>query len=242
VTSQNPNSATRPLVICIALRGYHRFFRKCIDTQRLYCRNHNYDYRLINRIPYRLPAADASWLKIPIILEALNAGRPWVMTIDADCEIRTETPELESLHRSGKSVYMALGHSRRINAGVIIVANTAQAHTLFSTILEHSHEPVPRAHRAAYENGHVIHFATNHDAVCLLEHRLWNNNSSFDASSYIQHYTGDLRPYYLQNRATKIDLLILRLSFWLQTWERRRVTGSLQARLQQYLKAIEPFG
>jgi hypothetical protein len=188
----------RPLVVCVALEGYSKIFDRCIKTQRQYSDRYGYDYLLVERLSRSVTPEEAAWLKIGIIIRALDKNRPWVATFDADCEIRPQTPRLESLEAHGKSVYIANGFSGRLNSGVMIVSNHEDSKTLFTRILAHAGGSVPMECRAPYENGHVIHFATGHSAVQSLEHARWNNNSQLDSDSYIQHYTGPLRRQYLE--------------------------------------------
>lgn len=197
---------SRVLVFSIALGAYDRLFERCIETQREYCGRHGYEYVLVDRAPRSLRPKEAAWLKIPLIRSALGAGYEWVAFIDADCEIRGNTPSFPEHHGSlaeGKSLFMAPGFSGRINSGVVFVRNTPAAVDFFDRVIAHADQEVPRTDRTAYENGHIIFFGKNSPDVHLLDHTKWNNNSRLDARSYIQHYSGGpLRQWYKSNLAS----------------------------------------
>ena len=171
------------LVFTIALGGYERLFRSCIDAHMSYCRRCSYEYVLVNQTPRPLHLDEAAWLKMPLIKSALVRGYMWVAFIDADCDVRPSAPclsdNLGSLHKS-KSVFVAPGFSGRINSGVILVRNSTAALDLLNKVIDNADNKVPAEDRAPYENGHMIYFGKTHPAVCMLEHHLWNNNSVLD--------------------------------------------------------------
>jgi hypothetical protein len=196
------------LVFSIALGDYERLFRRCIESHEAYCRRHHYDYLLVNRAPRTLLSQESSWLKIPLLLAALEKGYEWIAFLDADCEVSPHAPPFSALSGTNpeeQSVFLAPGKSNRINAGVIFVKNRPATLSLLRTMLDHADQKVPSPEdRAPYENGHLIHFARNNPAVHLLEHRLWNNNSVLDEKSHIQHYSsGVLRELYLDAAGEK---------------------------------------
>ena len=89
-------------------------------------------------------------------------------------------------------------YGSQANAGVIIVRDAQPTRDFFQAVMDNANRGVPKRDRAPYENGHVIHFARrNERAVGTLAHRLWNNNSTLDPESFIQHFsTGPLRDHY----------------------------------------------
>jgi hypothetical protein len=190
----------------IALADYARMYRVCIDSQRSYAHRHGYRYEIVTRAGGFLSANQAAWLKIPLVLKALQSGYEWVFFIDADCEIRPHCPPIQQLSIPGKNIYVACGVSARINSGLIIVHNTASARRFFEHLLERCEEEVPREDRAPYENGHFIHYAKQSDRIALLDPTQWNNTIAFNPDSCIQHYaSGPLRREYLQTRVTAAD-------------------------------------
>jgi hypothetical protein len=193
------------LLFSIATGGYERLFEHCILSHEAYCRRCDYAYIVVDRPPRRLRPAEAAWLKIPLIQSALAAGYQWVGFIDADCEIRSHAPCFSShpdLSNGSKSVFLAPGRSGRLNSGLMLVRNSRASADFFQSVMSHAEQDVPDEDKAPYENGHVIFFGKNNPHIGLLRHDLWNNNSTLDDRSYIQHYSGRvLRKWYVDNLA-----------------------------------------
>jgi hypothetical protein len=193
------------LVFTIALEGYDALFESCIETQRAYCDRYGYQYLVLQKAPRSLLPTEAAWLKVPLLKSALDAGWEWVAFIDADCDMRKGAPpfaeQFESLG-SKKSVFMAAGFTGRLNSGVVFVKNTATADGFFKIIMASADEKVSREDWAPYENGHFISIGKNSPDVHILDHSLWNNNSTLNNECYIQHYSaGMLRKWYMDHRA-----------------------------------------
>lgn len=189
------------LVFSIALGTYDILFKSCIQSHRDYCKKHGYEYRVITKTFKPLSPSESSWLKIPLIVNAIEAGYKNIFFVDADCEIRRHTPALEKLMEGPYSLFLAPGISGRINAGVIIVKNTPESLTFFNNIIEQCEITIPKEDFAAFENGHMIHFGKNSPIVKMIPHQLWNNNSAFDETSYLQHFSNGkakLRQRYLK--------------------------------------------
>jgi hypothetical protein len=182
------------LVFSLGLNSYDRMYQQCIESQREYAARFGYDYRLINK-PQKTSITASAWLKIPLLIRALEQNYEWVAYIDADCEIKAKTPAIVNLAVKGKSLYMANGFSGRINSGVIIVKNTAAVKVLLQTIYQHCTENVPEADWG--ENGHIIHFASQWEGLQILDSR-WNNNANPELDDYIRHYSagGPMRALY----------------------------------------------
>jgi hypothetical protein len=193
------------LLFSIATGGYERLFEHCILSHRAYCRRCDYEYVVIDRSPRRLRPAEAAWLKIPLMQSALAAGYHWVGFVDADCEIRSHAPCFSrhpDLSDGSKSLFLAPGRSGRLNSGLMLVRNSRASADFFQAVLKHAEHDVPEEDRAPYENGHVIFLGKNNPHVGLLRHDLWNNNSTLDERSYIQHYSRRiLRKWYVDNLA-----------------------------------------
>lgn len=194
------------LVLSIGLSGYDRVFKRCVDSHRAYCRRHGYGYDIVTRVPGGATPPESSWLKVPLMLEALDRGYEWVAFFDSDCEVRPHTPPIPTLQQPGKSVYLAVGKSGRFNAGVIIVRNTPESRDYLRRVLAHAEQEVPAEDQAPYENGHVIHFARGNDAVGTLD-RTWNNNVELVPTDFVQHFSGGpLRPLYPTDRTGRLIL------------------------------------
>lgn len=187
------------LILSIALGGYRKLFAPCIETHLNYCRRHNYRYALIDHLPITPTEAESAWLKLPLVLSALHLAFDWIGFIDADCEVRPFCPQIDSVARPGKYIYMAHGVTQRFNSGVIILKHDDRVKSVIETIIANAAFPVPEIDQGPYENGHVIRFCKNNDIVAKLDDR-WNNTSVLDDASFIQHYSGGiLRQHYLRN-------------------------------------------
>ncbi len=195
----------KSLVFTIAVGSHRKLFKSCVKTQQAYARRHGHDFLIVDETPRELLPDEASWLKIGMIRAALLHGYEWVAFIDADCDVRPHTPCFAAEFAkfgNEKSLYLAPGISGRLNAGVIFARNAPGAISFFKTVDQHADMQVAEADRTCYENGHVIHFTRGNPHVQVVEHRLWNNNSQMDDSSYIQHYSGGpLRLWYMEHRA-----------------------------------------
>jgi hypothetical protein len=195
------------IVISIALRGYKKVFRECIDTQKSYCNRCGFQYVLIDEAPRHVSAAEAAWLKIALLCSALKSDYDWVAFLDADCEVRKETPCFSKYLGSvtgDKSIFVAPGFSGRINSGVIFARSNTESIGFFEQVINSADQEVPEDDKAPYENGHMIYHGSRCSSVYLLDHHLWNNNSEIDEESYIQHYSGGkLREWFMKNRAPR---------------------------------------
>ncbi len=185
----------RTLVYTIAQNGYGTAFLSCIASQRAYAKRIGADYVSVTK-PSRIPAAALSaWLKVPLMLHALESGYDWVAYIDADCEVKPDAPDFrEELASSPKQVFMALGRSGRVNSGVMIARRGDESEAYFSRVLASATENIPAEDRAdlKYENGNVIYVTRLTDAVDTLPAE-WNNSVDPGLRDYIRHYTGPMR-------------------------------------------------
>jgi hypothetical protein len=199
------------LMFSIGLNGYDIVYSNFITSQRLYAKKNFYEYLIVTHPLWNHQASDSSWLKIPLILAALRKGYEWVFFIDADCDIRLHTPRLESIEVPGKYLYLANGYTGRVNAGVIIVKNTAETQKLFESILEKAETSVPRENQAPYENGHVIHYSKGCEFLQTLDLR-WNNNMDKKLNDYIRHYSNGslMRKHYKVTTGGKIVKKVLK--------------------------------
>lgn len=187
-----------PLLFSIALNGYDRVYRDCLQSQARYSDRHGYRFWLVDAVPWRLTASQCAWLKVEIMRGLLDAGAPYVAFFDADCEIRDHAPPFHLEFSSSKSLLLAPGKSGRVNSGVIFASNSEPSSARFlEGLISNAHVPIPRPDATRYENGHFIHFGKSFSGLGLLEHQAWNNNSQYDESSYVQHYSdGKLREIY----------------------------------------------
>jgi len=123
--------------------------------------------------------------------------------IDADCEVKPQCPNVESVERPGKFLYAAMGFSGRLNAGVMIVKNSVEAITFYRNMLLTANSDVPAEDQAPYENGHFIHYGKSCNYLHVLD-SIWNNNKDPMLNDYIRHYTGPMRKHYQIRHHQKI--------------------------------------
>ena len=212
-------SKNRSLVFSMGFNGYQRIYGRNIETQRAYCARHGMDYEFLDR-PFFTPLLmECCWLKVPLILAALDQGWPWVVYIDCDVEVRVSCPDLHSLERPGKHLYMATGYSGRLNSGVIIVKNSPEVRALFQRILDGAQKVLPPEDDVGWgENGHIIHFAKNSPLLEIIPPQ-WNNNHDPALADYLRHYSaGPMRPLYAPRPIEKAWALVgkayLKASKW----------------------------
>jgi hypothetical protein len=207
-------------VFSIATNDFDVFFRRCLQSHKVYADRQGYRYQLI--IPPR-PTDKGDrigWLKIPMVLAALEKGYDWVMFLDADCEVTDRAPRVESIEQPDKSLYLALGHTKRVNSGVILVKNSPESREFFRTVLANAEEPVPTDGFPPfpYENGHMIHYSRSFDGLELLDQR-WNNNVDLELADYVRHYSGgEMRSGYQPPRFHKAEVKIRQ---WMRKVSRR---------------------
>jgi hypothetical protein len=185
----------KTLVFTIAQNGYGAAYLTCIASQRAYAKRIGAEYVSVTK-PRSVPAAALSaWLKVPLMLHALESGYDWVAYIDADCEVKQDAPDFrKELASSPKQVFMALGRSGRVNSGVMIARRGEESEAYFARVLGSATEKIPAEDRAdlKYENGNVIYVTRLTDAVDTLPGE-WNNSIDPGLRDHIRHYTGPMR-------------------------------------------------
>ncbi len=184
----------RVLVYCVALNFYDLVYDRNIASHRRYAQANGYSYTLVRR-PAFISVRESVWLKLPLMEAALKAGWDWVLFVDADCEIRSDAPRIESLEDGVSSVFLATGFSGNVNSGVIAARNKPEARAFFARVTAAAGDDVPEADWG--ENGHIIHFARSCQTLKILDQR-WNNNADPDMEDYVRHYSagGPMRALY----------------------------------------------
>jgi hypothetical protein len=179
------------------MNGYYWEYKKNLQSHAAYAVRHGYRYVVIDRPQISLLGMECVWLKVALMREALKAGYDWVMFVDADAEIQTSAPAIESLQEEGKSIYLAKGYSGRVNSGVLIASQAKASLEFFERVLSgHGSELPPEDDVGWGENGHIIHFAKNNPSVKTISTR-WNNNRDPYLRDFIRHYSaGPLRSSY----------------------------------------------
>lgn len=184
------------LLFTVGQNGYDVAYARCIESHRAYARRIGAEYEAIVE-PKRMPdTAISAWLKIPVLLGALESGYEWVGFIDADAEVRITAPDFRDVLKED-AIGMANGRSGRVNSGVILVRNSAESRRFFRRVVDSIVEEIPDEARAnlKYENGNVIFVASELGGIEELDRR-WNNTADAELDDYIRHYTGPLRETY----------------------------------------------
>jgi hypothetical protein len=187
-------STTSPkvLLFTVATNGYDKVYDDFIVTQVKYAERMGYTYFVADRPRKNVTAVDSAWMKIAIIVSGLEKGYDWVAFMDADCEILDHCPRIETMEVPGKSVYMAIGHSKRVNSGVIIVKNTPETLKAFKKLMYLSDVPgrfLGKGNAARFENGHVIAHSKKWPFLEIISN-VWNNNLGVDMNEFVKHHGG----------------------------------------------------
>ncbi|ANL43088.1 UNVERIFIED_ORG: hypothetical protein M2312_002945 [Rhizobium esperanzae] len=187
----------KPLVISLGFNGYQWIYARNVETQRAYCVRHGFDYVMVSRPRFSNMLMECAWLKIPLITAALEAGRPWVLFLDSDVEVKVSAPSFLSNETGSSDLYLANGFSGRVNSGVIIARRSERVVSLFSEMYSNAMKPIPAEDDVGWgENGHVIHYTKRYNGLQILDAR-WNNNFSPTLDDYFRHYSaGPMRKFY----------------------------------------------
>ncbi len=179
----------RVLVMSMACNGYQWRYRTLISSHRAYTLRHGYDYLLFDRPALTRMGPECAWLKVPLLLSALQTGYDAVVWLDADTLVRHHCPALSELPHSDKTVFAARGYSMRLNSGVMILKQSVTAMAFLKHALFRATRPLPKEIDIGWgENGHLIDAAHQFDCVHYLDQR-WNNNEDPLLDDYIRHYS-----------------------------------------------------
>ena len=181
----------RTLVFSIGTNGFSYFYRSFIQSQRRYAALLSAEYFCVD-LRCRLSASDSAWLKIPLILRALECGFEWVLFLDADIEVKAKAPDFRLNAIEGKDLYLVNGHSGRPNSGLMMVRNSTASRKLFNEILDSIDEKIEKENAAPYENGLVIQKVKGVEILQQLDLK-WNNTSDYALEDYFRHYTGPMK-------------------------------------------------
>lgn len=188
------------LIFSVAMGGYGDAFRRCIISQENYAKKYGYDYVCIEDSDGQSDLGMSSaWLKIPLMLGALEKGYAKVVFVDADIYISENTEDIskEILKRPECSIFGVLGHSGRINSGMLAVTNTKDARQALADILSRAGIYLPEKSAVSLwgENGQVINALTGNKIFGELDIS-WNNTYDHDTHHGFRHYTGPMRDLY----------------------------------------------
>jgi hypothetical protein len=182
------------LVFSIALNGYQWLYKDCIASHRRYVDRHGYTYQVVTR-PYATSiGVECCWLKITLMIEALENGYDAVLFVDADAYVQSHAPKLSSVLLPNKFIYLAKSYSGRYNSGVLLIKNHSKVRLWLNTIVTARHQPILAENDVGWgENGHIIEYTKHCQFVSTLN-RSWNNTYDPDLNDYIRHFSfGPLR-------------------------------------------------
>lgn len=171
-------------------------------SHRIYAANYGYEYRKTrdNLVPKALP----TWSKYPAALEVIR-DREAVMIVDTDAEILGDCPPFHHVLETNPEadVFMALGHSLRPNAGMIILRGGERGAAFCEALMAIRHQELPEEDFcvAGGDNGHVINLVRGEwrNRLHLLS-LIWNNTTKPCDWDCIRHYTGPMRDWLLRQR------------------------------------------
>ncbi|MFT6988487.1 MAG: hypothetical protein ACJASL_000449 [Paraglaciecola sp.] len=193
------------LVFSIALNGYQWLYKDCIASHKRYADRHSYTYQVVTR-PYATSiGVECCWLKLTLMIEALDNGYDAVLFVDADAYIQIEAPKLSSVLLPDKYIYLAKSYSGRYNSGVMLIKNHSKIRRLLNTIITSRHQPISAENDVGWgENGHIIEYTKHCQFVSTLN-RSWNNTYDPELNDYIRHFSfGPLRTNFWLNLSHKI--------------------------------------
>ena len=193
------------LVLSIALNGYQWVYRKQLNTHKTYANKYGYVYQEITKPCVSPLGVECCWLKLTLMREALKSGYKRVLFLDADTVVNNNCPALSQAVKKSKYVYMAKGHSGRLNSGVILALNNTKTIEWLNTIINAKADTVQHVNDVGWgENGHVIEHSIGADFIHELDAK-WNNTASCDLNDYIRHSNaGPLRKSFRSNYFHKI--------------------------------------
>ena len=193
MNDESQMKTNRTLVFSIALNGYQLLYSDYIKSHKRYASNHGYHYEVISKPYYTSLGKECAWLKISLLLRALNTGFDAVMFVDADAYIKSTAPPIDTLFEKNKSIYMAKGYSGRFNSGVIILQNATQSKNWLRQLLANCNKAAKNDDIGWGENGQVIAHSINNQFVKTIDSK-WNNNYKPELDDYIRHFSaGPLR-------------------------------------------------
>ncbi|GLS24787.1 hypothetical protein [Marinibactrum halimedae] len=242
-------SKNKTLVYSIAMNGYQHLYAKNLASHRQYARRYNHEYVVIQKPYCWRVGRECAWLKLTVLLYALEQGYSTILYVDADAEIKKEAPNFVDILVDEKDFYIAKGYTDRLNSGVFIVRNSVNVIDWVQSVIESRHKPVRQECSVGWgENGHIIQYAKDKKFVKIIDPR-WNNNANPMLKDYIRHYSfGPMRCHYKVTwlgyclwRLNQVPLVLLRQLRW-DTWLKSKsgdlLTDLTKTVIQRYLKSL----
>ncbi|UHQ55873.1 glycosyltransferase [Microbulbifer sp. YPW16] len=186
----------KSLVFTVATDGYDQAFARNITSHRRYAKKYGHDYQLVSGPGSDVLNREVAWLKIPLLIGAIDAGYESIMFVDGDAAIQKKCPNFEALFEDGYDAYLANGHSGRPNSGVIIIKSTTEVKAMLERVLQGYGKPLASIDSVGWgENGYVIHELRKYERFKNVSLK-WNNTWDIKLKDYIRHYTGPMRKLY----------------------------------------------
>lgn len=185
------------LVFTVGYNGYDAIWEDCVNATKAYCDRLQYSFCIVGQDTYTDLSMESAWVKIPLIIAAIDAGHQELMFIDSDARPSADCPNFSDLFSEGKDVYIANGFSGRPNSGVMIIRPSRKSRAFFKEVLEIAGKKIPRKHVVGWgENGEVINVASRSETFQSISHK-WNNNRDPELDDYVRHYSaGPMRRVY----------------------------------------------
>lgn len=197
-TNRNKETKKKSIVFNFSTSDYSEIFSLCLESQLAYCERHGIHFQAFTLPPNEAIGREVAWLKVPLLLGALESGYDEVAFVDSDVKISEDAPNFSVVFENEENscIAMSNGHSGRLNSGVIFVKNTDQAYSTLKKILKGIGGYLPPCDKVGWgENGYFINILKDNPALKQLD-STWNNTFDKKKASYFTHYTGALREIY----------------------------------------------
>ena len=182
------NTRSDTLVFSIALNGYQYLYHNYLQSHKRFALRHGYAYELVKRPYITQLGVECCWLKLTLLLSALEKGFKYVMFIDADAYVHSNAPKLTSELFEQANVLMARSYSGRYNSGVIMVKNHYRSRHWLNKVICSKDSAIASENSVGWgENGHIIEHSKQGSCVGELAVK-WNNTYIVNLPAYITHF------------------------------------------------------
>jgi len=182
-------------LLCIASEDYLEKYKRCILSQKNYCKKNKYNYCLDTELTDIKHWKDWYWKKI-IGAKKLLPTCDFLVIIDCDCEITDLAEPIESVIDEN-SIYYVNGISSRPNSGFLIIKNNPRGENFLNNVLSKRDKEFPQGFRSDKgENGQVIWELSENSSQTKEIPLKWNcSQPEFLKDAYIIHYTNKMKNY-----------------------------------------------
>lgn len=185
------------VISCSCSPDFLQKYKKCIESQKKYCKKYNFDYNLDSTPVYTNDRKEWTWKK-HYILNQFEDTHEVLILIDADCEIKESAPSINTVLNKN-SIYYVNGISGRPNAGFMIFRNDDIGKYFRTELINRRSKKVPLNFKVKEggDNGHVIWVLSEMSEGVQELPICWNcSQPKFARDAYIIHYTNSMRPFY----------------------------------------------